>query len=211
MMRRHHSVAPLMASLLIASCAATTTRDSTGESASAPAGSSAQPPVAIVLRNPGFEDEPNPGRACPIGWDCTMHADPGSFRFFQDEASPFRGKRSLCVEPVKKEPWAVASQGVFDLAKIRGGRVRFSIAVRLEAVAGDGAGPYAAAQGGNGAVIAHAKRLLQGTQQWQRVEVELAVPENASLIEVGVTLEGRGMVCLDDARLEILRTSKSPV
>ena len=200
----------IAASLLVAGCAATS-RDSVREGAAESAAVPSVPGIAVALRNPGFEDEPNPGRACPIGWDCTMHADPHSFRFFQDETSPHLGKRSLCFEPMKKEPWGVASQGVFDLHQMRGARVRFSVAVRLEAVTGGGAGPYAVAQGGGGAVIAHAQRLLQGTLGWQRVEVDLAVPQNASLVEVGVSLEGRGRVCLDDARLEIVRQSKSPV
>lgn len=140
-----------------------------------------------------------------------MHADPSSFRFFLDEALPAQGRRSLCIEPLKKEPWAVASQGLFDIAQIRGGRVRFSAAVRLDAVTGNGAGPYAAAQGTGGAIIAHASHLSQGTQGWQRVAVELDVPSGATLIEFGVSLEGRGRVCLDDARLEFLRIKKSPV
>jgi hypothetical protein len=140
-----------------------------------------------------------------------MHADPRSFRFFHDEAHPLSGKRSLCVEPLTNEPWAVASQGLFDMAGLRGGRVRFSIAVRLDAVTGDGAGPFVAAQGASGAVIARESRLLQGTQGWRRVEVDFSVPREASLIEVGVSLDGRGRACFDDAALEILQVPKSPV
>ncbi|HEX7606461.1 MAG TPA: hypothetical protein VF348_07110 [Usitatibacter sp.] len=167
--------------------------------------------MAVALRNPGFEDEPNPGRPCPMGWDCIMHAGGDSFRFFDDETAPAQGKRSLCIEPLTREPWAVASQGLFDIAQMRGSRVRFSVAVRLDAITGDGAGPSASAQDGHGAVIARASRLLRGTQGWQRVEVDLDVPQAAALIEVGVTFVGRGRVCLDDARLEILGTPKSPV
>jgi hypothetical protein len=146
-----------------------------------------------------------------MGWDCIMHAGADSFRFFNDETAPARGNRSLCIEPLTREPWAVASQGVFDIAQLRGSRVRFSVAVRLDAITGDGAGPFALAQDGHGAVIAAASRLLRGTQGWQRVEVELDVPSAATLVEVGVSLEGRGVVCLDDARLELVGTPKSPV
>jgi hypothetical protein len=208
-MRLDRRLVQCVAPLFIAGCA------SAPEVAAPPRASTPQAAVQewapLALRNPGFEDDPHAGSSCASGWDCTMHADPNSFRFFLDEALPAQGKRSLCIEPLKKEPWGTASQGWFDIAQIRGGRVRFSAAVRLDAVTGDGAGPFVDAQGIGGGPIARAERLLQGTQGWQRIAVELDVPSGATLIEFGVTLEGRGRVCLDDARLEILRTKKSPV
>ena len=140
-----------------------------------------------------------------------MHAGGDSFRFFDDETAPAQGKRSLCFEPLTREPWAAANQGLFDIAQMRGSRVRFSVAVRLDAITGNGAGPFASAQDGHGVVIARASRLLRGSQGWQHVEVEMDVPPAAALVEVGVALEGRGRVCLDDARLEILGAIKSPV
>jgi hypothetical protein len=173
--------------------------------ASAPQAPAVKSTLALTLKNPDFEAASHPLRACPLGWDCSMHSDPNSFRFFHDEAKPLGGKRSLCFEPVAKEPWALASQVVSDLAKLRGARVRFSVAVRLENVTGDGAGPFAVAQGPGGSVIAHDKRLIQGSQGWQRLAVEIGVPQNAGLIEVGVAFEGRGRVCLDDAVLEVLQ------
>ena len=163
---------------------------------------------AIALKNPGFEEPAGPERNYAAGWDCTMHADPRSFRFFHDEASPAAGKASLCIEPSGKEPWALASQGVFDIAALQGARVRFSAAIRVDAVSGDGAGPYIVARG---AALAHDKCLVSGTQGWQRVAVKIDVPAQAPFIEVGVALEGRGRVCFDDAILEIVRDPKSPV
>ncbi len=162
---------------------------------------------AIALKNPGFED-PARSRPCPVGWDCTMHADPKSFRFFHDEATPASGTASLCIEPAGKEPWGIASQGVFDIAMLRGARLRFSAALRVDAVIGDGAGPYIMARG---TTLAHDKRLVNGTHAWQRVAVEIDVPEGAPFIELGVVLEGRGRACLDDALLEVIRAPKSPV
>jgi hypothetical protein len=171
--------------------------------------SSPQPPAlrTIALKNPGFED-PNTARPCPVGWDCTMHNDPKSFRFFHDQAAPASGKASLCIEPAGKEPWALASQGVFDIAPLRGARVRFSAAIRVDAVSGDGAGPYVTARG---AALAYDKRLVSGTQGWQRIAVEIEVPAGAPFIELGVALDGRGRVCVDDTLLEVIRDPKSPV
>jgi hypothetical protein len=164
-------------------------------------------PHAIALKNPGFED-PAAARPCPVGWDCTMHADPKSFRFFHDESAPAAGRASLCIEPAGKEPWGIASQGVFDIAALRGARVRFSAAIRLEGVTGAGAGPYITA---HGATHAEDKRLATGTHGWQRVAVEIDVPAGAPFIEVGVSLEGRGRVCVDDASMEVVQGPKRPV
>ena len=178
------------------------------------AGACASPPApapqvlrAIALKNPGFED-PATARPCPVGWDCTMHADPKSFRFFHDEASPAAGRASLCIEPAGKEPWGIASQGVFDIAAIRGARVRFSALIRVDGVTGDGAGPYITARG---ASLARDSVLVKGTQDWRRIGVEIEVPPGAPFIELGVTLEGRGRVCLDDALLEVVHVPKRPV
>ena len=162
---------------------------------------------AIALKNPGFE-EPAAARPCPVGWDCTMHNDPKSFRFFHDEAAPASGKASLCIEPAGKEPWGMASQGVFDIVPLRGARVRFSAAVRVDAVTGDGAGPFVTARG---ATVAYDKRLASGTRGWQRMAVEIEGPAGAPFIELGVVLEGRGRVCLDDVLLEVIRDPKTPV
>ena len=162
---------------------------------------------AIALKNPGFEDSTS-ARPCPVGWDCTMHADPNSFRFFLDEAAPAAGRASLCIEPAGKEPWGIASQGVFDVLPLAGARVRFSAAIRVDGVTGNGAGPYLMAKG---AVLAHDQVLLKGTAGWRRIAVEIEVPAGAPLIEFGVTLEGRGRVCLDDALLEVVHVPKIPV
>jgi hypothetical protein len=162
----------------------------------------------IALKNPGFETPANPGRECPMGWDCTMHADPHSFRFFHDEVSPAAGKASLCIEPAGKEPFGMASQGVFEIAALRGARLRFSAAIRVEDVTGDGAGPFIIAQG---APLVHDQRRITGTHGWQRLAAEIEVPVQAQLIEIGVALEGRGRVCLDDVLLEVVQVPKSPV
>ena len=138
-----------------------------------------------------------------------MHADPTSFRFVHEEKDPAGGKRSFCIEPLKKEPLAIVSQGVFDPA-LRGARVRLSIAVKLEGVTGNGAGPYMLAYGPTGVVISHGVNLEKGTQGWRRRAVEMTVPLNAYSLEVGLTLEGAGRACLDDAILEVM-SAKSPV
>ena len=157
----------------------------------------------IALANPGFEDGPSQP-ACAPGWFCLMHADPDSFRFTLDESGGATGKRSLCIEPVKREPWGMATQALLDPA-LRGKRIRFSLAVRTEGVTGRGAGPIVMVHGGSGQLLAHGDRMVGGTQGWQRLSVEIDVPGDAHDVELGGELDGRGRACIDDARLEVLR------
>jgi hypothetical protein len=191
--------AALFAAALLAACAA-------GSDGRAPS-----PPMSefVPLQNSGFEADLPGDSHCPPKWGCTMHSDASSYRFFIDEAAPAEGKRSLCIERVGDEPWALATQGLFDHA-LRGRRLRFSIALRTEGV-GIGAGPFVMVQDGSGKRLFHDERLIKGTQGWQRLDLEFTVPADAAIVEVGATLRGPGKLCIDDARIEILRTLKTPV
>jgi hypothetical protein len=161
---------------------------------------SATQPESIALRNAGFEASVVPGARCPADWACAMHADPNSFRFVLDGAQPAEGKQSLCIERVTHEPWAVASQSV-QAEAYRGRRLRFSIAMRAEALGGPGAGPWVLVNGPQG-MLTHDERVEMLGASWQRRSIEFAVPAQATGIEVGATLLGAGRVCIDDARLE---------
>ena len=173
-----------------------------GCAAAGPAEQPRAPSKSVPLRNAGFEDPPRVNAGCAEHWSCTMHADPGAFRFFVEAGGAAAGKQSLCVERVTPEPWALVTQGVQD-PKLRGARLRFSLAVRVDRADGEGAGPWALVHGPQGN-LAHAQRLVKSTQGWQRLAIEFPVAPSAQLFEVGLTLEGGGRVCLDDARLEII-------
>ena len=139
-----------------------------------------------------------------------MHADPNSFRFFTDAAGAKDGSRSFCIEPLTKEPWALLAQGTYD-QKLRGKRVRFSMAVKLANVAGRGAGPWAQVRlPGIPGMQTHQK-LVQATQGWETHALEFDIPTNATTVEVGAMLRGTGRACFDEARLEILAATKNPV
>ena len=165
----------------------------------APPRTAAPAAPTLVLRNAGFEAELAPDQRCAPGWDCTMHNDPRAFRFFLEEGGP-EGRRYLCVERVHDEPWALVTQG-FDGPAIRGARLRLSMAVRVEGASGEGAGPWALVQG-NPPI--NPRRLVRGSAGWQRLSVEVAVPANRTMLELGATLEGPGKACFDDVRLEVL-------
>jgi hypothetical protein len=185
-MRRGSALA--LAFLLVAGCAA------------APA------PVAlarVALANPGFE-EAAPHDRCAPGWSCSMHADPNSFRFFVDAGGAAGEGHSLCIEPLTHEPWGKATQAVVD-PSVRGRHVRFSAVVRTVDVAGRGAALQAVIHGNSGQILAVREEWTAGTRPWQRLALEIDVPDATHDLEVGVALEGTGRACLDDALLEIMR------
>ncbi len=181
-----------------------------GCTAAAPLAPVAAPPAlrAITLANAGFEDDNSRYDRCAPRWDCVSHADPKSHRFAMDTSAPASGKRSLCIERVTSEPWAVASQAVHD-PKLSGARLRYSLAVRIDS-APEGAGPWIFVHRHKGDRH-HEERLVKATRGWERMSLEFTVPEYAQIVEVGLTLMGPGRVCLDDARLEVLQEPKSPV
>lgn len=156
----------------------------------------------VPLPNAGFESAPRAGERCPEHWGCTMHSDPDSFVFRIDIARPAQGKQSLCIERVRNEPWGLATQVVRD-AGLRGRRLRFSIALRIDRADGAGAGPWAVVHGPSGNLV-HEERLVTATKGWERVSVEFPVGPTAQMVEVGATLQGAGRACIDDARLEVL-------
>jgi hypothetical protein len=153
----------------------------------------------FALRNPGFETDMLADRPCPVGWYCTMHSDPNAFRFFL-QGNAAAGERSLCVERVANEPWVLVTQG-FESPALQGARLRLSMAVLLEGVSGEGAGPWALV---DGKPPANPRKLLRGTAGWQRVAIDIAVPASGRAVEVGATLEGPGKACFDDVRLEFV-------
>ena len=163
-------------------------------------------PRLVPLKNAGFENAPRSGERCPEHWGCTMHADPDSFRFSLDRAAPAEGKQGLCIERVTNEPWSLATQAL-DAAALRGAKLRFSMAVRVDRAEGPGGGPFLIVHGPTGN-LGHEERLLARTEGWQRVALDFTVAASAQMIEVGATLQGDGRVCVDDARLEFIPPAK---
>jgi hypothetical protein len=179
--------------MVLAACAPTAAR--------VPAGS-ADASRVVALPNADLEMPMPAGSRCPPRWGCAAHAGPDSHRFFLDERTPAQGARSLCIERVRPEPWAIATVSIGDPA-LRGRRLRFSLQVRLDGVAG-GAGPWVVLNGAQGNLLLHEQRLAGGTAGWRRMAVEFEVPRETQTLQLGATLEGAGRVCVDDARLEIL-------
>lgn len=161
----------------------------------------APPAKLVALPNADLEMPVPAGSRCPPRWGCVAHGGVESYRFVPETAAPAQGRQSLCVERISAEPWAVAMLSV-DAQALRGKRLRFSLAVRLDAVP-QGAGPWIVVQGPQGNLL-HEQKLAAGTRGWERMSVDFDVAREAQSLQVGGTLEGPGRACIDDARLEIL-------
>lgn len=144
------------------------------------------------------------GAVCPTGWDCIMHSASDSFRFFNDGEHPGAGGRSGCFESVGRQPWGKLVQGHVNIESLRGKRIRLRALARLENVVGQGAGPFLLAQGGSGNTLANGFEPQAGTSGWHPVSAELDVPQGTYLLELGFALVGRGRLCVDDVRFEVL-------
>lgn len=166
----------------------------------------AEPPE-VKLRNPDFETPTRPGALCPTGWECIMHAASDSFRFFLDESHPAAGARSGCFESVGRQPWGKMVQGHPAGTSVRGKRVRLSALLRLKDVTGVGAGPILMAHGGSGNELANRFAPIAGGTGWQSVSAELDVPKDTYILELGFSLQGKGQVCVDEVRFEVLPSS----
>ena len=166
-------------------------------------------PREVPLQNAGFELPAEADRNCAVRWGCSMHADPKSFRFSVDATVAAEGRQSLRIEPVGREPWAIAAQVIRDL-RLRGARLKLTFAMRTEGVTGKGAGPFVEVQDGEGKRLGTHQEFFQGTSDWTRRSIEFTVPQGMYQFEVGTILEGRGKVWIDDFRLEVLDGGAAP-
>jgi len=157
--------------------------------------------VALPLANPGFE-QAGPGGECPPGWLCATHAGARSHAYRLDPQAA-GGRFAFCTDGLDDRNWAQVFQNV-PAERLRGARVRLSVAVRIAKDRGEGAGPILVVQGGDGATVATDQKLLPDTGGWRRLATEVVVPPNAFQLQAGVLFESRGTACVDDALLEIL-------
>lgn len=167
---------------------------------------SAPSPRAIPLVNAGFEAAPAAGSRCAPGWACGMHSDSNSFRYVWEAANPAEGARSMCIERVKNEPWALLVQHLEGMP-LRGKTLRLSAAVRVEGIQGDGGGLFAIVQGPM-RLAHHGNKLIKSGAGWQRLTLDIPVAPDAVYVEVGGTLEGGGKACFDEVRLEVVSEGK---
>jgi hypothetical protein len=153
-----------------------------------------------LLKNADFEAAGSRDGHCAPGWGCGAHAGGSAYRFVLDTAVAAHGRQSLRIERASNEPWGVAIQAL-DAQPLRGGHLRFSIAVRVAEATGEGGGLFLVVEGASGTLY-HDRRLVRGTHDWRRLSADFDVPADAQVVKVGGTLEGPGTLWIDDARLE---------
>jgi hypothetical protein len=164
--------------------------------------------AAVPLVNPGFE-----GRIAstgqPEGWMTIQHAGKVSYTFTPDHDEPRSGERSLRVDNVGSEPYGAVYQTI-DAAPYRGRTLVFSAWMKTKDTRGNrfgkGAGLklHAMKNGYPSAVKQMRRDAIDGTTGWTRYQLELAVPPDATQVEVGLNLFGPGTAWLDDVALEVL-------
>lgn len=198
----------LAVTVVLAGCASSEPAPAIAVSAAAPAvnvASAILPSPGLALANPGFEAQMGPDRRCAPGWDCIAHSNPEAFRFFTAAAAA-PGERSLCVERVANEPWALVRQLVRS-PRLPGARLRLSMDVRVDGASGEGAGPWILVET---LPRVHAQNVSNVARGWQRRAAHISVPAGASELVVGAILLGPGRACIDNVRLEILASKATP-
>ena len=163
-------------------------------------------PVALV--NPGFESNKPGEGGNPEGWVAIQHAGEESYDFPLDSSQRKTGVRSLRIKRIGPEPYGTITQ-VLPGAPYAGKTVRLSAWIRTEAVPVSrrgGAGLVLSALRGS-SFLAHdhmKNARVQGTTDWKRYSIELAVPPRTDRLELGATLEGDGTMWIDDVEFEVV-------
>ena len=178
-----------------------------------PATPSAAAPAAkatkLPLVNPGFEST-KPGRdGAPEGWMASQHTGEVSYDFALDSGVKKTGTQSLRITNIGPEPFGIVSQ-TLPATALGGRTVRLSAWVKAEKIPEggrrNGATMLIIAKRGSQVVASEAmrKREIQGTSDWTKRSIELAVPARSTELEVGISLQGGGKVWVDDYELEVL-------
>jgi erythromycin esterase-like protein len=156
------------------------------------------------------------GRIEFTGFDVqTPHVALQIVRDFVARAEPEGGRTTEQADKVADQVAQVgtykgAAKGLatasFPVAAAAGRTVRFSGAIRTEGVEGGRAGLWWKVEGPRGAVLAFddmQDRGPQGDTPWQRYEIEMAVPGEATGISFGAVMPGKGTAWFDALKIEI--------
>lgn len=138
------------------------------------------------------------------GWVFVQHAGPKSYAFALDKNTFHGGTQSLRIENIGQEPYGLAQQKIPAIA-LQGKKIILSAWLKTENVDGVGAGLSMRAMSGGtiGAYNFMGNELVRGTQAWKHYSITLDIPETTSDLEIGVMLQGKGIVWADDLDLKI--------
>jgi hypothetical protein len=146
--------------------------------------------------------------AVPPGW-VLAGSKPASYEVGTQESVNYQGHRSVYLKSIAavNEGFGTLMQS-FGAGKYEGKRVRFSAAVKSQAIE-DWAGLWMRVDKGSQSVALDnmQNRAIRGTSEWQQYEVVLDVPDGATGISFGVLLSRTGSVWMSDVKFEIVDTS----
>ncbi|HMN46367.1 MAG TPA: hypothetical protein PKE27_17445 [Povalibacter sp.] len=118
------------------------------------------------------------------------------------------GARSLLLKCDRDESGFVTVMQTFGAEDYRGKRMRFSADVRADSVT-EGGGLWMRIDGAAAKMLAFdnmQSRPIKGTRDWQRYSVVLDVADEASAINFGLLMSGKGRLWMDDLKLEPVGT-----
>jgi len=173
------------------------------------AGCSESPTEPDDTLNLGFEDATD-GR--PDGWG---YFGGSGYTISSDEEVVHGGERSLRLQYVGNDNFGTARRTV-PVEAARGKTVRYSGWIRTAEVGATAAAPdpwaglWMRVDGPGGAMLGFDNmqdRGPSGTTGWQRFEIVLPVPQEATAITIGALMAGSGRSWFDD--LEILIDGQS--
>ncbi|MCC7215298.1 MAG: hypothetical protein IT517_00905 [Burkholderiales bacterium] len=193
---------------LIAACtlpyahAATTGTTQTTPDGKAPV---AAPTSGVPLANPGFESAQTGSRGDPEGWFTFQHAGPPSYRYVIDTERPHGGARSLRIENIGPEPYGAVAQAL-DARPHVGKTAKLTGWLRTRDANDAGAGLTLLVMQG-GATVGYNFQYdapVNGTTDWKRYSISVAIPRGADRLEIGAMMRGKGALWLDDVALEFV-------
>ncbi|ARK32825.1 Transposon Tn10 TetD protein [Halalkalibacter krulwichiae] len=147
----------------------------------------------------------------PKGW-MPSGSNPNEYEIGVDTRKAHGGKASAIIRSKHESVHGFATMmQMFKARKYREKRVRFSAFVKSDQVA-NWAGLWMRVDGEADEILAFDNmegRPIKGTTSWSPYEVVLDIPEEASVINIGILLAGSGTVWLDSVEFEEVDDSVS--
>lgn len=155
-----------------------------------------------LLANPGFEERD--GNQRPAGWSLAQHAGSDAYKFNFDKGVVFSGNQGFRFEQYADQAYGILKQEV-ELPEGKGERFSFAAMLKSRDIEdGRGLRLTLTCLGSGGRVLKQYKsEPLHGTNEWQRVVLEGAIPKGTNSLRAGVLLQSIGTGWVDDARLVV--------
>lgn len=145
----------------------------------------------------------------PERWIIKQHAGVRAYTIAADQAHARGGEHSLKIHRRREQVWGLTEQIVPAFALV-GKTVRFSVWVRSEDTGPRGAKVYLGAYDGSLMLQESRSAPITGNNDWTRFEQELVVPEYATHLQVGISLDDAGSAWIDDAELVVVDAATKP-